>query len=100
MYDYIKQMLSELPSDIDGQAATPAAEHLFKINSENPKSLSSDMSEVLHHNVAKLLFLCKRERPDVQTPVSFLCTRVESQTRMTGRNSDECCVIFAADICH
>lgn len=27
--------------------------------------------------VAKLLFLCKRARPDVQTAVDFLCTRVK-----------------------
>jgi hypothetical protein len=33
---------------------------------------------MFHHNVAKLPFLCKRARPDIQTAVSFLCTRVKS----------------------
>jgi hypothetical protein len=33
---------------------------------------------MFHHNDAKLLFLCKRARPDIQTAVSFLCTRVKS----------------------
>jgi hypothetical protein len=30
-----------------------------------------------HHNAAKLLFLSKRARPDVQTAVAFLSTRVK-----------------------
>ena len=33
---------------------------------------------MFHHNVAKLLFLCKRARPDIQTAVAFLCTRVKA----------------------
>jgi len=32
---------------------------------------------MFHHNTAKLLFLCKRARPDLQTAVAFLCTRVK-----------------------
>ena len=32
---------------------------------------------MFHHNTAKLLFLCKRARPDIQPPVAFLCTRVQ-----------------------
>jgi hypothetical protein len=31
-----------------------------------------------HHNTAKLLFLCKRARPDIQTAVAFLSTRVQA----------------------
>jgi hypothetical protein len=31
---------------------------------------------MFHHNVTKLLFLSKRARPDIQTAVAFLCTRV------------------------
>ena len=34
-----------------------------------------------HHNVAKLLFLCKRARPDIQTAVAFLSTRVQHPDR-------------------
>jgi hypothetical protein len=39
--------------------------------------LDAETAEMFHHNVAKLLFLCKRARPDIQTPISFLCTRVK-----------------------
>ena len=33
---------------------------------------------MFHHNLAKLLFFCKRARPDIQTAVAFLCTRVKA----------------------
>jgi hypothetical protein len=79
MTDYIKKMLAELPSgEMEGEAATPAASHLFEVNSKDPQLLSPDKAELFHHNVARLLFLCKRARPDIQTGVSFLCTRVKS----------------------
>jgi hypothetical protein len=69
-------MLSELPDDMAGTAATPAGNHLFTVNKEATK-LDESTSVIFHHNMAKLLFLCKRARPDVQTAVAFLTTRVK-----------------------
>ena len=80
MQEYIRNMLSELPEDMEGTATTPAAEHLFKIN-EAPTYLSDAEAMFFHHNVAKLLFLCKRARPDLQTAVAFLSTRVQRPDR-------------------
>jgi hypothetical protein len=77
MIDYIKNMLAELPEDMAGEAATPAANHLFEV-SEKPVLLSQEKAELFHHYTAKLLFLCKRARPDVQTTVAFLTTRVRT----------------------
>jgi hypothetical protein len=77
MVDYIKTMLADLPPDMDGESATPAASHLFDV-SEAPVMLSEEKGQLFHHNVAKLLFLCKRARPDIQTAVAFLCTRVKA----------------------
>jgi hypothetical protein len=76
MEDYIKSMLEEVPDDMTGTATTPAADHLFKID-EQAAPLSEGESEVFHSITAKILFLCKRARPDVQTPIAFLCTRVQ-----------------------
>ena len=77
MFDFIDKMLKDLPADMDGTARTPAAEHLFTVN-PTPKPLPEDTAVLFHHNVAKLLFLCKRARPDLQTAVAFLSTRVKS----------------------
>ena len=76
MEDYITNMLTQLPEDMDGVAMTPAAEHLFKVN-DTPTYLNEEEAMFSHHNVAKLLFLCKRARPDIQTAVAFLSTRVK-----------------------
>jgi hypothetical protein len=59
-------------------AATPAGNHLFQVNKENPVLLEEKEKEFFHHNVAKLLFLSKRARPDIQTAVAFLTTWVKS----------------------
>ena len=75
MFDYIDQMLHELPEDMNGTVTSPAADHLFTVN-DTGKKLNREQSEMFHHNVAKLLFLCKRARPDIQTAVAFLTTRV------------------------
>jgi len=77
MKECIKEMLEGLPEDMRGEAATPAASHLFKVNDNNPQPLNEERAMFFHHYVAKALFLCKRARPDIQTSVTFLSTRVK-----------------------
>jgi Reverse transcriptase (RNA-dependent DNA polymerase) len=78
MSDYIQEMLSTLPEEMNGESATPAANHLFEVHPKSSEmKLDKVTSDMFHHNVAKLLFLCKRARPDIQTAVAFLCTRVK-----------------------
>ena len=75
MFNYIDNMLDDLPDNMCGMVTSPAADHLFSV-SDTGKKLTREQSEMFHHNVAKLLFLCKRARPDIQTAVAFLTTRV------------------------
>jgi hypothetical protein len=75
MDDYVENMLGDVPEDMSGTAVTPAAEHLFKVD-RKAEGLPPEVSDLFHSITAKLLFLCKRARPDIQTPISFLCTRV------------------------
>jgi hypothetical protein len=77
MNDYIDKVLLDLPDDMSGTAPTPAANYLFTVNTINPTALSKSDAEHFHHVVAQQLFLCKRARRDIQTAVSFLCTRVQ-----------------------
>ena len=76
MLDYVDNMLRGAPADMAGESATPAGNHLFQVNEEGTK-LDEEKAQVYHHIVAKALFLCKRARPDLQTAVAFLCTRVK-----------------------
>jgi hypothetical protein len=73
MVDYVDKILAEIPKDMDGTATSPAAEYLFKIV-DGVAALDDTTSEFFHATVAKLLFLCKRGRPDIQTAIAFLCT--------------------------
>lgn len=76
MVDYIERFLSESPEDFSGEASTPAAKHLFEVDDSAAK-LDTERAVLFHHLVARLVFLCKRARPDVQLAVGFLTTRVK-----------------------
>jgi hypothetical protein len=74
MHDYIKNLLlDEAPADMEGTAATPAANSLFTINDDAEK-LDGAKSDQYHCLTMKLLYLCKRVRVDIQTAVAFLMT--------------------------
>jgi hypothetical protein len=74
MIEYIKNMLSsKVPTDMAGESSTPAGNHLFQVN-KDAERLDEETAPLFHHNVAKLLFLCKQACPDIQTTIAFLCT--------------------------
>ena len=75
MTQHIEDTVAEFPEDITGEVASPAPTHLFSVNDECPK-LSTEKAEAFHAAVAKCLWIGKRGRPDIQTPVLFLTTRV------------------------
>jgi len=58
MYEYINNMLSELPTDRKGSANTPSTGHLFSLNPE-AKKLPEATAQIFHHLVAKLLYLLR-----------------------------------------
>jgi hypothetical protein len=76
----LQKILEEMPEDMDGTANSPAADHLFQIV-DGIEDLDEPTKEFFHSPVAKLLFLCKHGRPDIQTAIAFLCTRVQQPTR-------------------
>jgi hypothetical protein len=75
MADYVQGILDEAPDDMQGFAVTPAASNLFTVR-ENAGKLDDAQSDEYHRLTAKLLYLCKRARPDLQPTVAFLTTRV------------------------
>ena len=77
MDDYADNILAEARDDVGTDAASPAAEHLFDVNTDNLEKLSSADAQCFHTMTAKLLFLSKRARPDLQQAVAFLTTRVK-----------------------
>eukprot|EP00957_Ditylum_brightwellii_P207069 15351344-Ditylum_brightwellii.AAC.1 len=76
MTAYVKEIIEDFPETIDGSTTTPAADHLFQVN-DSAKKLDEQQARQFHTSTAKLLFLCKRARQDIQTAVAFLTTRVK-----------------------
>ena len=82
LIDYIDGILQDLPDDM--RVATQT--HLQRINCSRltpriqpcwirAKQNSSTTGQ--HHRTAKLLYLSKRARPDIQLSVAYLYTRVQ-----------------------
>jgi hypothetical protein len=76
MWDYLRKVIKEFPKDIAGVCATPASDHLFKVQ-EDGRKLSKELAEVFQHTVYQLLFVANRARRDIQKAVSFLTTRMK-----------------------
>jgi hypothetical protein len=76
MTKYIENILIEVPPEMQDKATTPVASYLFETNQHCPKLTESE-AQFFHYFVAKLLFLCKRGCPDIQTAIAFLSKRVK-----------------------
>jgi hypothetical protein len=79
MKDDIKEAIEDFDDEVTRTAATPARKTLFEID-ERSEPLGSAKKENFHSVVAKLLYVSKRARLDIQMAVSFLCTRVSCST--------------------
>ena len=81
MIEYIIRMFELLPEkmqrDIKKGKTNQATDNLFTVNEENPELLDEKDCVLVHSSTARLLFLEKRARPDIQTVIAFLCMRVK-----------------------
>ena len=73
--DYIKETINLFGENVSSHAVAPAKSFLFETNEEAEK-LSEPKRQIFHSCTAKLLYISKRSRPDIQTAVSYLTTRV------------------------
>lgn len=75
MKEQIRKMIQEFEDEtgvkLDDTVSTPATGNLFKVDMTSVE-LDGKKSKVFHTNTAKLLYLMKRARPDIETSVSFL----------------------------
>jgi hypothetical protein len=76
MIDYLKETVNNFPEIIEGIVTSPAGAHLFDIN-DQAKKLDDEMAQHFHTAVAKLLWICKRARPDIHTAIAFLSRRTK-----------------------
>ena len=79
MREYVEEALKDFPEAIKRSSSTPATSNLFQVD-EKSKRLPEDKRVILHRITARLLFVTKRSRPDIQVAVGFLTTRVDEAT--------------------
>lgn len=77
MTGYVDDMLREVGTSKG--ARTPATDGLFNVRPD-ALTVSEGMRVMFHRQVAKMLYLAKRARPDCLTAVAFLATRVTKCT--------------------
>ena len=77
MPQFIEDIISDMNISKKDLSKTPASSKLFNIKPNDPL-LGIDEKDNFHTNVAKLLYLGKRARPDILLAATFLCTRVKS----------------------
>ena len=75
MKEYLGEILSRLPENMNVVATTPAADHLFKMRDAVSK-LNKERAELFHHITTQILFVAQRGRPDLWTAISFLTKQV------------------------
>ena len=84
MVKYVESMIEDFPVKINKISKTTAADNLLDIGTG--KLLNKANSEIYHTTVVKVLFLCKRSRPDIQPTIAVLSTRVKSPTESDWKN--------------
>ena len=87
MDGYVDGVLASFPEyESIRKSTTPATINLFKPG--NGELLCERDKKRFHTTTARLLYLSKRTRPDIQLPVLYLCTRVKHPT------TDDDCKLF------
>lgn len=76
MDDHIKEAIEMFGEELKQNISTPAYRDLFETYDELAPELSEKKRDLFHRVTAKLLFITKRSRPDIETAISYLTTRV------------------------
>ena len=76
MKEQILEAIEMFGEDLTGTVSSPYSRHLLDVRDEADE-LSMKEKEIFHSVTAKLLCIEKRGRPDIETAVSFLTTRVD-----------------------
>ena len=73
MREYIEEIIEMMPTKINTISTSPANNYLFTVT-EGAIKLEEDEADLFHSVVAKLLWVIKRGRSDLEVAISFLCT--------------------------
>ena len=75
MKDQVQEVFKIFREELSGSVSSPATKKLMTVNA-SAKQLDNEKSDIFNSVTAKLLFITKRAKPDIETVVSFLTKRV------------------------
>ena len=73
MRDQVSDILQDFSGELSGSVSSPATRTLMDVNDDD-EPLNVSKADEFHSTVAKLLYLEKRGRPDLEPTVAFLST--------------------------
>ena len=79
MYGFLEDVHEEAQEDMNGRSKWPANNKLFDVDTKSPK-LSIHDQDYFYQMIARLLFVAKRARLDIQLTVTFICTCASEPT--------------------
>ena len=80
MSHHVDKDLEELGDILKGKVVNHVTSQLLTIISET-KELDDEIKERCHLINTKILWIMKLSRPDLETSVSFICTRLQNPNR-------------------
>ena len=89
MEDHIQEAIDSFGSTCGYHVTSPAAAHLWDVN-EDCEAISEEDAVVFHSVSAKLLFVSKRTRPDIEPAVAFFTTRVRNPNKDDWKKMKRC----------
>ena len=82
MIKYFYQILEEFPEVLRSTKPSPSGDNLFTVCDEKDrKVLPEEQPRQFHCTTTQLLFLYKRDKPDIEPMVPFLMTRVKQPAK-------------------
>ena len=90
MKEQIEEAFDMFEHEIDTRASTPANKNLFTTYDGDSANLDKQRSDIFHSVTAKLLFIMKRARPDIETTISYLMTRVAKSNEKDWEKLKRC----------
>ena len=81
MIEYIKAIIKDFNEDVKMKVSLPARKELFEIKEGKGFELSEEKKQEFHSTTAKLVFIEKRARHDIEPAISFLTTRVTKSNK-------------------
>ena len=88
--DQLKEAFEMFGEELDETVVTPARKNLFTTYDGSCEEIDEDRSETFHSVTAKLLFIMKRGRPDIETAISYLMTRVSKSNEKDWAKLKRC----------